>query len=275
MSYRFLQLVPPPTSNSASKVVSGNQLLNPGVNVAHGTATERDRRQNNLLQERIHRLTDGSVPAFRALAEVSSILQSDYRVQRILRAEIAAPKVSIETRKARVKGGTSQEAALLTRTVRRDPLRLIQGTGDHLNGHGGGRRGTWRGGIDENMNKENIECAGSPSVVCNLQSELSNSIDDIPIGRWREPALVAQMGAPRTLSQRSEHSAAKSLLGSSQPRCVGRRGGTQIVPDEVCDVTKTSLLSAKKIEFDIENKEYVRFLNVPKLCRWERYSTGE
>ena len=73
-------------------------------------------------------------------------------------------------------------------------------------------------GIEENMNKGNVECTGSPSVVRNLQSELSNSMDDIPIGRWREPAFVAQMGALRTLSQRSEHSAAKNLLGLSQPR---------------------------------------------------------
>ena len=103
MNYRFLQFVPPLTSNSVSTVVCGIQLVNLEVNVAHATATERDRRQNELLQERIHRLTDGSVPAFRALAEVSSILQSDYRVQRIFRAESAAPKSSIESRKGRKK----------------------------------------------------------------------------------------------------------------------------------------------------------------------------
>ena len=180
-----------------------------------------------MLQERIHRLTDGSVPAFRALAEVCSILQSDYRVQRILIPESIAPKRSIETRKARKKGGTAQEAALLTPTVRRDPLSPIQATGGHLNGHEGGRRGTRRGRIDDNVDKENIQCAGSPSVVRNLQSELFNSMDDVPVGRWRAPAFVAQTVAPWTLSQRSEQSAAKSVTTPMSwakreyPNCAG------------------------------------------------------
>ena len=74
------------------------------------------------------------------------------------------------------------------------------------------------GRTDDNVDKENTHCAGSPSVARNLQSELFNSIDDIPIGRWREPPFVAQTVDLRTLSQRSEDSAAKSLLRLSQTR---------------------------------------------------------
>ena len=92
MNYKFLDFFPRPTSNPVSTVVSGNQEVVEKVSEVVRTEANGDRRQNALLQERIHRLTDGSVPAFRALAEVSSILQSDYRVQKILREEISAPK---------------------------------------------------------------------------------------------------------------------------------------------------------------------------------------
>ena len=79
-----------------------------------------------MLQECIHKLKNGSIPAFRSLAEVASVLHSNYRVQKILRAEVSPPKVAKATLNPRRNGGEAQNAALLTSNASRTPFRSIQ-----------------------------------------------------------------------------------------------------------------------------------------------------
>ena len=75
------------------------------------------RLQSNKLQKRINRLPDGRLPASRSLAEISCLLKSHYRVNKILFTEIHAPKTASATVKARKRGGRMQTAAVLTSNV--------------------------------------------------------------------------------------------------------------------------------------------------------------
>ena len=126
--------------------------------------------------------------------------------------------MAVGTQKARKNNGVAQEAALLTSTVCRPILRPIQASEIRSKGLLGERTERRRNEIDDIVEKENVESVGIVPVVRNLESEFSHSIDDIPIGMWRERDFSAEPGGPRTLPEKGELSAADSLLGLSRMR---------------------------------------------------------
>lgn len=100
MDYRFLQFVTSSHAASSSTEVSNNHKTRSTDAISQRPTVGDERRQSIILQNHIHKLTDGSVPASRALAEVSSVLEANYRVQKILKTHISPPKMSMMTRKA-------------------------------------------------------------------------------------------------------------------------------------------------------------------------------
>ena len=171
-----------------------------------------------MLQERIHKLTNGSFPAFSSLAEVASFLHSNYRMQKILKAEVSPPKLAKATLKSGRNGAEAQKAAFLTSNASRTPFRSIQASVLGSSTHKGEVRADMSSRANQSGYKENESDVREVTVARSLESDFPHSLNDIPIGRWREHGLRTRMGSPPSCPARSAHSAAKSLLGLSQLR---------------------------------------------------------
>ena len=83
------------------------------------------RRENKTWMQRIHNLSDGRLPSERALAEIAFLLQTSYRVKRILDGTVRAPKNA----PVQLKGGplrkVGKKAAVLTSLQHKSALSEI------------------------------------------------------------------------------------------------------------------------------------------------------
>ena len=123
MDYRFIYLAPSDGSSDGIETRSGTSFSSTASPFVTQTRHGVMRTQNIKLQNEIHQLTDGRLPACGTLAQVACLLQSNYRVQNILSHEVRAPKTASRSRTARKNSGKMQEAAVLTSNV---PQRLLQ-----------------------------------------------------------------------------------------------------------------------------------------------------
>ena len=117
VNYRFVRFATVSESNNPSSRQSENVSCSRERLLEEENQHMSARVINMKLQSEIHKVTDGQLPASQALAKVSCLLSSDYRVQRILESEIRAPKMASINRAGRKKGGKMQEAAVLTSKV--------------------------------------------------------------------------------------------------------------------------------------------------------------
>ena len=217
MAYRFIYLAPSDGSSDGIETRFGTSCSSAASPFVTQTRHGVMRTQNIKLQNEIHQLTDGRLPASRALAQVSCLLQSNYRVHNILSHEIRAPKTASCSRTARKIAAKCRKRRFLLRMFLKGYYRLKTSNCDHASSQATKThsRISWKECFD---GKENVDPAREANVARNLERRFSDSLDDVPLSEWPTRSRVGVRGKGESCETGVQHAAAGSLLSLSQLR---------------------------------------------------------
>lgn len=218
MDFRFLDLIEPSqASDNLTGPLCGSMSTRSSL-AARDSHLGESRKESRALLDRIRQLSNGSGSANNALAEIQVLLNRDFKVKKLLDAQVSPPKLAKTSRRGRkVNAPMNGAQRLQARSEKETSKRILESVFDSENRIEKSTPIPIEGSTCE-ANKENRFPSEDTVSARKVIDPNHDVLDDIPIASWRYVRKSGNIGRQGGVEDERTEVAASGLVGLSHYR---------------------------------------------------------